>query len=107
MGEGPTLSPFGEISKGVKTYNERRFLEIKTGYNMAKIKGSIVVNIDRCKGCEVCMVSCPTGTIAMAKEVNSKGYNYAYPAFPDLCIGCANCAMVCPDGVITVYKTKI
>jgi 2-oxoglutarate ferredoxin oxidoreductase subunit delta len=53
------------------------------------------------------MVSCPTGTIGMSKEVNSKGYNYAYPAHPELCIGCASCAIVCPDGVITVYKTKI
>jgi len=96
----------GEIRKGVKTTSGIRFLAIKT-YNMAKIKGSIVVNIERCKGCEICMVSCPTGTIAMSKEVNSKGYNYAYPAFPELCIGCANCGMVCPDGVITVYKTKI
>src|SRR5450759_5217212 len=74
---------------------------------MAKIRGSIVVNVEKCKGCEVCMVSCPTGTIAMAKEVNGKGYNYAYPVNPELCNGCANCAMVCPDGVITVYKTKI
>lgn len=74
---------------------------------MAKVKGSIVVDIDRCKGCEICMVSCPTGTIAMSKEVNDKGYNYAYPANPDTCIGCANCAIVCPDGVITVYRTKI
>lgn len=53
------------------------------------------------------MVSCPTGTIAMANEVNHKGYYYAFPANPELCIGCANCAMVCPDGVISVYKTKI
>ena len=53
------------------------------------------------------MVSCPTGIIAMAKEVNGKGYYYAYPAHQELCTGCANCAMVCPDGVITVYKTKI
>ena len=74
---------------------------------MAKVRGSIVVDIEKCKGCGVCMVSCPTGTIAMAREVNSKGYNYAWPANPDLCIGCANCAIVCPDGVITVYKTKI
>jgi len=74
---------------------------------MAKIKGSIVVEIDKCKGCELCRVSCPTGTIEMAKVVNSKGYNYAWPAYPDLCTGCANCAVVCPDGVITVYKTKI
>ncbi len=75
--------------------------------NMAKIRGSIVVDIERCRGCEVCRVSCPTGTIEMSKELNSKGYNYAYPANPELCIGCANCAVVCPDGVITVYKTKI
>ncbi|NLV19781.1 MAG: 4Fe-4S dicluster domain-containing protein [Bacteroidetes bacterium] len=74
---------------------------------MAKIKGNIVVDIERCKGCELCMAECPTGTIAMSKEVNHKGYSYAYAARPDLCIGCANCAIVCPDGVITVYKIKI
>lgn len=74
---------------------------------MAKIKGSIVVDVEKCKGCELCVVTCPTQTIALAREVNGKGYNYAYPANPDNCIGCANCAVVCPDGVITVYKMKI
>ncbi len=74
---------------------------------MAKVKGTIVVDFEKCKGCEVCMVSCPVTAIAMAKEVNSKGYNYAYLAKPELCIGCADCAIVCPDAVITVYRTKI
>lgn len=74
---------------------------------MAKVRGAIVVDTERCKGCEVCVVNCPTNTIALAKEVNSKGYYYAYPALPETCIGCANCAMVCPDGVITVYKVRI
>ncbi len=74
---------------------------------MAKIRGTIVVDIERCKGCEVCVVNCPTKTIALAKEVNSKGYHYAYEAVDDTCIGCANCAMVCPDGVITVYKKRL
>jgi len=41
---------------------------------MAKIRGSIIVDIEKCKACEICMVSCPTGTIAMATEVDSKGY---------------------------------
>ena len=53
---------------------------------MAKIRGSIVVDAEKCKGCEVCVVSCPTGTIALNSEVNGKGYNFAYPANPNLCI---------------------
>lgn len=74
---------------------------------MAKVKGAIVVDIERCKGCEVCVSACPTSVIGMADQVNGKGYHYAYMENPDECIGCANCAIVCPDGVITVYKKKL
>ncbi|MFH2094056.1 MAG: 4Fe-4S binding protein [Bacteroidota bacterium] len=74
---------------------------------MAKVKGAIVVDIEKCKGCEVCIDACPTSVISMAKEVNGKGYHYAYMENEDTCIGCANCALVCPDGVISVYKIKI
>ncbi len=73
---------------------------------MAKITGDIVIDIERCKGCEVCTTACPQEVIAMSKEVNSKGYNYAIKVNAD-CVGCANCAIVCPDGVITVYRAKI
>jgi 2-oxoglutarate ferredoxin oxidoreductase subunit delta len=72
---------------------------------MAKIKGEIVVDIERCKGCEVCIPACPEDVIAMAKPVNRKGYHYAMPT-NDLCTGCTNCAVVCPDGAITVYRKK-
>ncbi|NOQ27415.1 MAG: 4Fe-4S dicluster domain-containing protein [Bacteroidales bacterium] len=74
---------------------------------MAKVKGSIVVDIEKCKGCEVCMPACPTDVIRLAEDVNGKGYHYAYMANPDNCTGCANCAIVCPDGVITVYRKKV
>ena len=72
---------------------------------MSKIKGAVVVNTERCKGCNLCVVACPTQTLALTtNEVNHKGYAYCYEAQPDTCIGCSSCAIVCPDGCITVYK---
>ena len=73
---------------------------------MAKVKGAIVVDTEKCKGCEVCIGACPESVIAMAKAVNGKGYHYAEPV-GDACTGCMNCAIVCPDGVITVYRAKV
>lgn len=73
---------------------------------MSKIKGAVVVDTDRCKGCNLCVVACPTHTLALTTgEVNHKGYAYSYMAQPEACIGCSSCAIVCPDGCISVYKT--
>ncbi len=74
---------------------------------MAKVRGAIVVDTEGCKGCEVCTVACPNQVIGMSKEVNGKGYHFAYMENPEDCVGCANCAIVCPDGVISVYKVKL
>ncbi|MBM3405178.1 MAG: 4Fe-4S dicluster domain-containing protein [Bacteroidetes bacterium] len=73
---------------------------------MAKVVGDIAVNIERCKGCEVCVGVCPQQVIGMSVEVNGKGYHYAGPV-NDKCTGCENCALVCPDGCITVYRMKV
>lgn len=74
---------------------------------MAKIRGTIVVNTERCKGCNLCVVACPKHIISLCKEVNRKGYNYAQLTDEEACIGCAACATVCPDGCIEVYKIKL
>ena len=74
---------------------------------MAKIKGAIVVDTERCKGCNLCVVAWPLHVIALnAKQVNKKGYTFAHQVLEDTCNGCASCATVCPDGCITVYKVK-
>ncbi len=75
---------------------------------MAKIRGAVTVNTDRCKGCNLCVVACPTKVLLLQpKEVNNRGYHFAYMAEPEKCIGCASCALVCPDACIEVYKVKI
>ena len=75
---------------------------------MGKIKGAIVVNTDRCKGCSLCVVACPKEVIALSKKaVNVHGYQYAEAVNPDACIGCASCGIVCQDGCITVYRKKM
>jgi 2-oxoglutarate ferredoxin oxidoreductase subunit delta len=73
---------------------------------MAKVIGEIIVDIERCKGCEVCVPACPHTVIAMSESVNRKGYRFAI-SVNDECTGCTNCAIVCPDGAITVYRKKI
>ena len=74
---------------------------------MAKIKGAVVVNSERCKGCDLCVLACPSKVLALSKQVNVNGYNYSYMAFPDACTGCAQCGLVCPDACVTVYKVKL
>ncbi|RUA27132.1 MAG: ferredoxin, partial [Bacteroidetes bacterium] len=37
------------------------------------VKGKIVVDTEKCKGCEVCIPVCPTNVIEMVDEVNGKG----------------------------------
>ncbi len=75
---------------------------------MSKMRGAIVVDTERCKGCDLCVVACPLGLLALAdKRVNRKGYHYAVQApNAERCNGCASCAIVCPDGCITVYRKK-
>ncbi len=74
---------------------------------MSKIRGAIVVDTNRCKGCNLCAVACPFNLLALAtKKVNHKGYPYMEMINEDACTGCSSCAIVCPDGCITVYRKK-
>lgn len=74
---------------------------------MSKIKGAIVVDTGRCKGCALCVEACPKDVIALApKKVNVSGYPYIEVVSAEGCIGCASCAIVCPDGCISVYRKK-
>lgn len=71
---------------------------------MPAVRGTINVDIDTCKGCELCIEACPQESLQLSDKLNGQGYHYAV-LIRDNCTGCENCALVCPDAVITVYRT--
>jgi 2-oxoglutarate ferredoxin oxidoreductase subunit delta len=67
------------------------------------IKGTVKIETDTCKGCELCIVACPQESLALSSRINIRGYRYV-ELVKDNCTGCINCALVCPDVAITVYR---
>lgn len=74
---------------------------------MAKFRGAVVVNEERCKGCDLCVVACPTNVLVLSNDANKSGYNFSIMENAENCTGCATCANVCPDACITVYRVKL
>jgi 2-oxoglutarate ferredoxin oxidoreductase subunit delta len=69
-----------------------------------KNTGKIVIDKDRCKGCQICIEMCPKENIRLAEEFNEKGYHFVIFEETDQCTGCTFCGRICPDMAIEVYK---
>jgi 2-oxoglutarate ferredoxin oxidoreductase subunit delta len=81
------------------------FMEATTA-KPRKVKGRVEIEVQRCKGCELCTIECRENALTLSDSINFKGYRYAV-VNNDLCTGCVNCALVCPDAVISVYRTPV
>ena len=64
----------------------------------------ITIDIDRCKGCSLCIEACPRKCISLSKKFNRIGYTPAEFAGEKDCTGCGFCFLVCPDVCIEVHK---
>jgi NAD-dependent dihydropyrimidine dehydrogenase PreA subunit len=71
---------------------------------MAKRTGLVVIQPDRCKGCGLCVESCPTHSLRLSDSFNRLGYHPS-EYLPDTgCTGCGVCFYACPEpAAITVY----
>jgi 2-oxoglutarate ferredoxin oxidoreductase subunit delta len=67
-------------------------------------RGTLVIDAERCKGCELCIAACPPGVLSMSPGVNEMGYRY--PELHAGCTGCTACQMVCPDYVFDVFRLR-
>lgn len=64
-------------------------------------KGKITVHAGYCKGCGLCLVKCPQGSIEWANFLGVYG-NPAVAIDRKKCNLCGLCALVCPDCAIDV-----
>ncbi len=68
-------------------------------------RGTVIIDANRCKGCELCTTVCPQHVLVMADTYNTRGYRPAILVDPEgKCTGCTLCAVICPDAVLTVYR---
>ena len=67
--------------------------------------GKININIERCKGCGLCIMVCPKSCIIVSKKSNKNGF---FPAQSDNtdCTGCGACAIICPEAIIEVFQNQ-
>ena len=65
----------------------------------------LTFQMDRCKGCGLCVTACPKNLIVIAKDkINLKGHHPAEITDQEKCVGCAFCATMCPDCIIEVER---
>ena len=66
-------------------------------------RGSVVIDVEACKGCDLCIDACPPRVLVMTDtERNERGYRY--PQLVPGCTGCKACSQICPDFCFQVYK---
>jgi len=64
----------------------------------------VEVDIERCKGCSLCVTFCPKKELLLSQNKNRKGYRYVDFSGAE-CIGCLRCGLICPDVALTIIKT--
>lgn len=65
-------------------------------------RGTVVIDVEACKGCELCIAACRPGVLAMSEGHNANGYRF--PELAPGCTACRACRDVCPDFCFEVFK---
>jgi 2-oxoglutarate ferredoxin oxidoreductase subunit delta len=93
------------VQSGVLFFLAQNRLFFNDERRFGMTRGTVLIDRNRCKGCGLCVESCPQGVLQLSATYNARGYR---PVFLDEsqhpCTGCAICAVICPDVVFTVYR---
>ncbi len=67
-------------------------------------KGKPGIDIERCKGCALCIEACPEKILKMSESFNRQGQPYTICFEPERCTSCMSCAIICPDSAIRIWR---
>lgn len=66
----------------------------------------VIIEASECKGCGLCVDTCPYDCITIGSEINVLGYQFAR-FDSNRCNACGLCFYVCPEpGAITVLRDR-
>ena len=71
-------------------------------------KALVVVDAERCKGCSLCVVTCPQKSMSLAPSFNRNGFHpavFRYHGEKGDCTACGICYWVCPDYAIAEVRS--
>ena len=70
----------------------------------AQARGKVRIDTSECKGCGLCVESCPPKCLQLTRELSSYGVHPAQYT-GEGCTACGICFYCCPEpGAITVYR---
>ena len=73
---------------------------------MAKKVWKVLIDARFCKGCDICIRSCPPEILQVSDTPNARGYHPPYVIEGGECTGCMQCELLCPDFAIFIENGK-
>lgn len=65
------------------------------------------IDTNRCKGCGLCVSTCPQRILQLSGNLSPKGYHYPEFLSQEKCTGCRFCAVMCPEIAIRIEAVDV
>ena len=70
---------------------------------LASPLGKVTLDKDRCTGCGLCALDCPSGALTVSSSGEAEVYQLLFKH--NLCIACGQCVEVCPEQCLHLERT--
>ena len=86
-----------EPSGSKERMTRREFLGIRSKKDVR-----VVIDREKCTGCGLCIVDCPTRALSLSRDGNQDAYQFFFRA--DLCNACGSCKESCPENCLELEQ---